>query len=195
MELIDVIRARWSPVEWDPDHVIDRAHVVQLLAAAQAAPSAGNSQPWSFLVGRRGDAVHRRILTHLAPGALRWVPAASMLVVNLSHARVEDTAWAYSEFSSYDVGQAVAYMTLQAQALGIYARQFRALDKEGLHGEFDVPPHWEVLSITALGAPARSGVHDLRALAPTRPARRSVDELLWLPLDAGGVEGCADGDG
>ncbi|WP_229123203.1 nitroreductase family protein [Enemella evansiae] len=34
------------------------AEVDVLLEAARRAPSAGNSQPWSFIIGRRGDAIH-----------------------------------------------------------------------------------------------------------------------------------------
>jgi hypothetical protein len=39
-------------------------------------------------------------------------------VANLSHRFVEDTDWEFSEFSVYDLGQAVAHMSIQAQAIG-----------------------------------------------------------------------------
>lgn len=124
---------RFSPVLFDTDAVLTSEDVDTLLEAARRAPSVGNSQPWMFIVGSRGDAVHDRIVTHLARSSGRWAPPASLLVVNLAHVWVEDTAdWEYSEFSRYDLGQAVAHMTIQGLSMGLDAHQFRAFDREGL---------------------------------------------------------------
>jgi nitroreductase len=122
-----------------------------MLEAARWAPSAGNSQPWAFIVGRRGEPDHERLVRHLARSSRAWAPTAGLLMANLSHRLVEDTDWDYSEFSVYDLGQAVAHITFQAQSLGLFVRQFRAFDREGLAAEFDVPPHWEVTTMSAVG--------------------------------------------
>ncbi len=76
------------------------------------------------------------------PSTRHWVPDAGLLVPNLSHRYVEGTDWKYSDFSLYDLGQAVAHMTVQAMALGLRVRQFRAFDRDGIAADFDVPPHW-----------------------------------------------------
>ena len=157
------------------------AEVELLLEAARWAPSAGNSQPWSFVVGRRGDDTHRRLVRHLAKSSARWAPTAALLVANLSHRYVEDTDWEYSEFSLYDLGQAVAHMTLQAQALGMSVRQFRAFDRAGLAAEFGVPEHWEVTTMSAIGpAPPGDGrpSTETSGVTPER-SRRAVDDLVW----------------
>ena len=80
----------------------------------------------AFIIGRRGDDIHGRLVHHLASSSAQWAPTASLLVANLSHRLVEDTDWDYSEFALYDLGQAVAHMTVQARALGLYVRQFRS---------------------------------------------------------------------
>jgi nitroreductase len=146
-----LLARRWSPVAFDAAHELAAAEVDVLLEAARWAPSAGNSQPWAFLVARRGDDVHARLVGHLAPSAARWAPSASLLVVNLCHRFVEGTDWEYSEFALYDLGQAVAHMTVQAQALGLFSRQFRAFDAAALAADLEVPPHWQVTSMTAFG--------------------------------------------
>jgi len=152
-----------------------------LLEAARWAPSAGNSQPWAFIVGRRGDDAHRRLLSHLARSSARWAPTASLLVANLSHRLVEDTDWDYSEFALYDLGQAVAHMTVQARALGLHVRQFRAFDREGIAEEFAVPGHWEVTTLSAIGRVARPDRlgGPLQATDAERE-RRPRDDLLWV---------------
>lgn len=101
-------------------------------------------------------------------------------MANLSHRLVEDTDWDYSEFAAYDLGQAVAHMTFQAQSLGLAVRQFRAFDREGLAAEFGVPPHWEVTTMAAIGRvpPAPGDLDPHEAVRPTRE-RRPVGDLRW----------------
>jgi len=177
-----ILGSRYSPTSFDPDHVLDEADMALLLEAARWAPSAGNSQPWAFIVARRGTAEHTRLVRHLAGSSAVWAPSASLLVANLSHRFVEDTDWEFSEFSVYDLGQAVAHMSIQAQAIGLHVRQFRAFDRDGIAGEFGVPEHWEVTTLAAIGR-AAPGSGRTGALAdinePAVRARRAVDEILW----------------
>lgn len=146
-----LLAARWSPTEFDPSDVVTPEQTESLLEAARWAPSAGNSQPWAFIVGRRGEPDHARLVRYLTKSSARWAGTAGVLIANLSHRFVEDTDWEYSEFSLYDLGQAVAHMSFQAQSLGLHVRQFRAFDREGLAAEFDVPSHWEVTTMSAIG--------------------------------------------
>lgn len=187
-EVHPLLASRWSPTRFDPDHEVPTSTVDSLLEAARWAPSAGNSQPWAFIVGCRGDATHRRLVRHLAGSSAVWAPAASLLVANLSHRWVEGTDLEYSEFSLYDLGQAVAHMTLQAQALGLSARQFRAFDRAGIAGDFGVPSHWEVTTMTAFGVAAPDGEGAQGAARSTPPPRsmtspsrqrRPAEDLLW----------------
>ncbi len=73
-------------------------------------------------------------------------------------------------------------MTVQAQALGLSVRQFRAFDRAALAAEFAIPAHWEVATIAAYGLPAApppmKAAVDTDAPALPRE-RRQVNELLW----------------
>jgi nitroreductase len=181
-----LLARRWSPLGFDESHSLSPDDVQLLLEAARWAPSAGNSQPWSFVVGRRGDRVHERLVARLAPSARRWAPSAALLVANLSHRLVESTDWEFSEFSLYDLGQAVAHLSVQAQALDLNVRQFRAFDRDGVAADFDVPSHWEVTTMAAIGRATAPPAGDTGPAttedSPSR-RRRSLDEILWVPLD------------
>ncbi|MGC4111976.1 MAG: nitroreductase family protein [Nocardioides sp.] len=177
-----LLARRWSPLGFDPAHELSLDDVMLLLEAARWAPSAGNSQPWSFLVGRRGDAVHQRLVGRLAPSSRRWAPSASLLVANLSHRLVESTDWEFSEFSLYDLGQAVAHLTLQAEAMDLRVRQFRAFDRDGVAADFDVPPHWEVTTMAAIGR-VPAGAEPPSTTDSASRQRRSIEEILWVPLE------------
>jgi hypothetical protein len=168
-----LLATRWSPAWFDAGYVITEDQVEVLLEAARWAPSAGNSQPWAFLAGRRGEEAHTLMLGHLAGSSSRWAPAASLLVVNLCHRFVESTDLEYSEFAHYDLGQAVAHMTIQGQAMGLSSRQFRAFDQAGLAREFAVGPDWEVTTMTAFGVTASD------APPPPDRIRRGRDHLRW----------------
>jgi nitroreductase len=171
-----LLSTRWSPTVFDGSATLDAHGVESLLEAARWAPSAGNSQPWAFIVGVRGSAEHARLVAHLAGSSSRWAPTAALLVANLVHRYVEDTDWEYSEFALYDLGQAVAHMTLQARAMGLYVRQFRAFDRAGIEAAFGVPDHWEVCTMSAIGHLPPEVAQDGDA---ARTDRRPVTELHW----------------
>lgn len=173
-----LLSSRWSPTSFDPAHQLSSAEVEVLLEAARWAPSAGNSQPWAFIVGCRGDDVHRRLVRHLAASSARWAPSAGVLLANLSHRYVEDTEWEYSEFAHYDLGQAIAHLTFQARALGLFVRQFRAFDRDAVAAEFEVPSHWEVTTMAAVGHLPEGVTQESHRAAY---GRRPLEDLVRVP--------------
>jgi nitroreductase len=173
-DLAETLRHRWSPTVWDGAHVLTTTDVGRLVEAARWSPSAGNSQPWSFVTARRGDDLHQRLVPLLTASSRRWGPEASLLVVNVCHRYVEDTDWDSSEFAEYDLGQSVAHMTLQALSMDLSARQFRAFDRDAVQRELGLPAHWVAMTMTAIGRPA--GLPPLRGRA-----RRSLEDVWWHP--------------
>jgi len=176
-ELTSFARERYSPLAFDVGHAVSDADVEVLLEAARRAPSAGNSQPWAFVVGRRGEAIHARMTRHLARSSSRWAPTASLLVANLARRYVDDSNLEYSEFAHYDLGQAVAHLSFQAHALGLAVHQFRAFDRDGLTAEFAIPRAWEVTTLAAIGVPA-AGADELTGAGTSRD-RLPLDDILW----------------
>jgi nitroreductase len=176
-----LLAGRRSPSRFDPTHRISDGDVELILEAARWAPSAGNSQPWAFIVATTETDIHARMTSHLAGSARPWAADASVLIANLAHRYVQDTTWEYSEFSLYDLGQAVAHMTIQAQALGLSARQFRAFNRDALHADFAVPEHWEIATMTAMGRPAGTTTPISAGDGERPPARqrRALEDLLW----------------
>ncbi len=151
--LLPLLRDRRSIRTFDPAHVLADEELRTLLEAARWSPSAGNSQPWAFLVGRRGDAAHRRFVEQLSRGNRSWAPQAAALVFTLHQAATgpEEDALTYSDYAMYDLGQAVAQLGVQASALGLVAHQFAGFDHEGLAAAAGVPRHWQVTTGIAIG--------------------------------------------
>lgn len=76
-----LLAGRWSPRGFDRNHRLDDEQITSLLEAARWTPSASNTQPWRFLVARRGEEAFEQIAELLAPGNRSWAPAASALLL------------------------------------------------------------------------------------------------------------------
>ncbi|MFC4784586.1 nitroreductase family protein [Nocardioides sp. MAHUQ-72] len=151
--LLPLLRDRRSVRSYDDTHELSGDDLRALLEAARWAPSAGNSQPWAFLVARRGDAAHEAFVPLLSRGNLSWAPRASALLFTLHQVATgpEDDAFVYSDYAAYDLGQAVAQLSVQALALGLVVHQFAGFDHERLAEVARVPRHWRVTTGVALG--------------------------------------------
>ncbi len=173
--ILPVLRDRLSPLAFDPAHQLSDDEVASLLEAARWAPSAGNSQPWAFHLRRRHQPGHDALVAQLAASSARWAPDASTLIVNLAHHEVDDSGMEYSEFADYDLGQAVAHLTIQAHSMGLSCRQFRAFDVDALSAHLQVAPGWQIRTMTAVGV-AAPHTHPPRT-------RRPLSDLVPLPAD------------
>ena len=168
--LLALLRERRSTRSYDDTHELADDELRALLDAARWAPSAGNSQPWAFLVARRGDAAHQRLVPLLSRGNQSWAPRASALLFTLHQVASgpEEDALTYSDYAAYDLGQAVAQLSVQALALGLVVHQFAGFDHERLAAQAEVPRHWQVTTGVALG-------RELAAEESGDPAARERD--------------------
>ncbi|MEV0152538.1 nitroreductase family protein [Micromonospora sp. NPDC050686] len=146
-DLHPLLAFRWSPHAFDPTARLADADVACLLEAARWAPSAGNRQPWRFLLGHRDDETGKRILVNLPAEDQRWARHASALLVG-GHA---DGPGGDAERRAYDLGQAVAHLTVQATALGLYVHQLTRFDHHGLAADLDLPADVRPMVVAAVG--------------------------------------------
>jgi nitroreductase len=180
-DLTPLLRDRWSPRSFDPAHEIGDDELRLLLRAAQWSPSAGNSQPWVFLVARRGDESHLKLVEALSRGNVGWVPQASVVLVTVAHTGTGDEpdAPSYSDYADYDLGQAVAHLTVQASALGLDVHQFAGFDHAALTEAFDVPSYFTVKTGIAIGRHLEPEDEGLRQWESRERTRRDLDEFVF----------------
>lgn len=177
-DLTDHLRERWSVSVFDERHTLSPGQIRLLLEAARWAPSAGNSQPWSFIVATRGSAAHDVLVKHLSRGNSGWVPRASAVFITLAQGGTdpEGNGPTYSDYAFYDLGQAAAHLTVQAAALGLSSHQFAGFDHDAVAADLDVPGHWRVMTGIAVG------VHGDPADVDPRDAEREARERTRKPL-------------
>jgi nitroreductase len=154
--LTEPLRSRWSPSIFDAEHRLPAADIVTLLHAAQWAPSHGNQQPWRFVVCERGSTSHQALVPHLSRGNSGWVPRASVVFLTATQVadasdRAEDEKPVDLPINLYCVGQAAAHLTLQAQAMGLWAHQFKGFDKDPVADALGMPSYWRIVAGIAVG--------------------------------------------
>ena len=178
--IIDPIASRWSPRSFADDHALPEGALRGVFEAARWAPSASNTQPWRFLIARRGGEAFAKIEAALMGFNQQWAGRAAALIVNV--AETLDAEGAPLRWAEYDLGQAVATYSLQARAEGLYAHQMGGFDGEAIRAVFGLKEGQVVVSVTALGAlgdpeqlpdPLRE-----REVAPR--SRKDLDELILL---------------
>ena len=153
--VIDVIAQRWSPRAYDSAAVIDEQALSSALEAARWAPSAYNGQPWRFIVARRDSDLHAQLMTTLAPFNQGWAGAASALIVAVAETAREDGS--PITHASYDLGQAVGHLSVQAHHDGLHVHQMSGFDPEAVRAVVPMADRFAptaVLAIGELGDPA-----------------------------------------
>lgn len=148
-DLHPLLAARWSPRGFDRTHVLDDSDLATLLEAARWAPSSSNSQPWRFLVTRRGEPAFDRLHAQLAEGNQGWTPAASALLI--AAATVVDEKGDPLPWARYDTGQAAAHLSIQASAMNLVVHQMAGFDPAGITAQFALPAGVEPVTALAIG--------------------------------------------
>jgi nitroreductase len=176
----ELLEKRFSPYAFS-SRPVEAEKLHKLFEAARSAPSSYNEQPWRFVVARREDAgAFERLLETLMERNREWAHHAPALV--LSVAKLDFThnglpnrhAW-------YDVGQAAAYLTLQATELGLYVHPMAGFDAGKASQLLNIPEGYQPVAMMAVGylgdsesMPERRGRHE----KPPR-ARKPLDSLLF----------------
>jgi nitroreductase len=178
-----LLAERWSPRGFDQGHELGDVDLAALLEAARWAPSAGNSQPWRFLVTRRGEPGHDRLFAALAPGNQAWAGAASALI--LVAARTVGDDGRPQPWALYDTGQGVAALVTQAQADGLSVHQMGGFDTDAVRAGFGLPDSLTPVVVLAIGRhDGRAGLPEPLAARETAPrTRRPLSDLLLTAQD------------
>jgi nitroreductase len=179
-----LLAERWSPRGFDTDHRVGDDDVTALLEAARWAPSAGNSQPWRFLVTRRGEQAHGQLFAALHPGNQTWAGAASALV--LVAARTAGDDGTPQPLALYDTGQAVASLVTQAQARGLAAHQMAGFDTAAVRDAFGLDDSLAPVVVIAVGrADPGAELPEYLAARETAPrTRHPLSDLLLAGTSA-----------
>jgi nitroreductase len=178
-EIHDLLRTRWSPRSF-ANRPVETEKLFSLLEAARWSPSGGNQQPWAFIVASQSTgATHQKLVEAMTGRNPAWAKNAPVLI--LAAAKLRPEAGARNRFAYYDVGQAVAHLSVQANALGLHVHQMAGFDAAKAQELFGLPDDYEPMTIIAIGylGEAEALPEDLRQRELAARTRKPLHEFVF----------------
>lgn len=175
----DLLRHRWSPRAFS-DQPVAPGILRSLFEAARWAPSSSNEQPWRFIIATKDDTeAHARLLSTLAETNQFWAKHAPVLGTAVSQLTFARTG-VPNRNAFYDTGAAMANLTIEATAQGLFVHQMAGFDPQKTIKLFQVPSGFEPIAAFALGYPGdpQHLPENLRERELIARSRKPISELV-----------------
>ena len=163
MDVIEAIRTRRS-IRRFKSEPLPEEHLKKILEAAQQAPSAGNKQPWRFIVVSDSDTKDR--LGKIARNQT-WISDAGVIIVAL--AMDKKSPQIYERWAERDVMIAVEHMVLSAWSLGYGTCWIGAFTEEDVKELLGIPKEMTVINLLPIGVPD---------VNPEKKSRKPFEEIF-----------------
>lgn len=175
-----LLAERWSPVGFSEEPVAAE-QLGSLLEAARWAPSSYNEQPWRLILARRSDGEAREAMeAAIVPANLTWCALADLLILVCARQAFARNGKP-NRHAAYDCGQAIAMMSVQAQAMGLITHQMAGFDPQRARELLAIPEGFEPLTLIAVGHPAAAEdlPEALRERDRAPRSRRALAEIAF----------------
>jgi len=175
---------RWSPRSF-ADRAPEADKLRSMFEAARLAPSAHNSQPCRFLLGRKGHGpLHDRLFDCLDDHNKVWAHSAPVLILaSVTRRRFSQATGEFVAYSHalHDLGLAVMSLIVQGQGLGLHCHPMAAFDPDKAQEMFAIPPLFMPGMMIAVGylGSADALPDDLRVRETAARTRRPLEELVF----------------
>ena len=168
MDVFEAIKKRRSVRAYTSEEVSEE-DVEKLLEAARRAPSAGNIQPWEFVI-----VTHAETKRKLSDAALHQTFIEEAPVVIVVCADVARSSWGYGSrgtnlYCLQDTAAAIENMLLAAQALGLATCWVGAFREDDVAKVVNTPRNVRPVAIVPVGSPAEK---------PRARPKRSLREIV-----------------
>lgn len=139
------------------DRPVEREKLTKCVEAARLAPSACNSQPWSFVVVDNPEMVAKIAENTPMMGANAWSSSAkAFIAVVEEHAVLMPALRSIFEsqyYAKWDLGAAAAMICLQAADLELGTCIMGVFDREKIYDLLGIPTEKQLRVLIAVGYP------------------------------------------
>jgi len=168
LDVFEAIKGRRSVRAYTREEVPEE-EVKKLIEAARWAPSAGNIQPWKFILIRKTETKRR-----LSDAALHQTFIEEAPVVIVVCADVARSSWGYGGrganlYCLQDTAAATENILLAAQASGLATCWIGAFHEDEVARVVNTPKNVRPVAIVPVGHPAEK---------PRAPPKRSMREIV-----------------
>lgn len=154
MDFRELITARRSVRDYGPEMPSDDA-ILQVVDAGRMAPSAGNFQPWLFLVAKGDEAKDAIRSSYVSFNKTASAGVPVMIVVCGDHGVSWKRKSDGKDFCDVDAAIATDHMTLMAAELGLGTCWICGFDREALARSLGLADTLEPIAVLHLGHASR----------------------------------------
>lgn len=147
MDILEFIKSRRS-IRKFLDKPVEKEHLTKILEAARWAPSAGNCQPWRFIV-----ITDKKKIKKFDPFIHQpWVLKAPAIIVVLAVPEESQKRHGIaSTFYIQDCAAATQNILLAAHGLGLGAVWVATFSKEAVRKELEISSQYEIFGMVCVG--------------------------------------------
>jgi nitroreductase len=167
--VLPAVARRWSPHRF-LDRAVAEDTLLRCLEAARWASSSYNDQPWFWIVSQKTDKSFPRMLRCLLEPNRTWATSSPVLMLSVLRTNLHHNGQP-NPVALHDLGQASAYLSLQACDVGLQVHQMGGINRSATRLAFQIPDGFEPCTITAIGYP---DVSELKALSGDEYGRRQI---------------------
>ncbi len=148
--ILPVIAERWSPRAF-ADRPVAGDTLCSLFEAARWSASCFNDQPWTFFVATHADpARYQMALDWLVPFNQDWAKQAPVLIAGIARTQFRRNGKP-NDWAIYDLGQAVATLSVQATHLGLHLHQMAGFEADKISASLQLEDSYKPTVMIALG--------------------------------------------
>lgn len=174
MNFLDLVKTRQSVRKY-MDKPVEKEKIERCLEATRLAPSASNSQPWSFIVvddPKLKEAVAKETFSQLisfnrfslqAPVLIVLISERPGLLIKVTES-IKD-----KQFSLIDIGIAAEHLCLQATEEGLGTCMLGWFNEKGVKKLLNIPPSKRVELIITMGYPKSTEIRPKK--------RKEIDQI------------------
>lgn len=164
MNVYEAIQTRHSIRKYTYEP-IPKEKIEKIVSEAQLAPSAGNKQPWRFIIVQDRDKIKK--IAEIA-NKQTWIADAGAVVIAMAVDKKSPEV--YERWAERDVMTAVEHMVLTAWEMGYGTCWIGAFNQGDIKEFLGIPENMTVINLLPIGKPDQS---------PTRRPRKPIDEMFY----------------
>jgi nitroreductase len=167
MEVLEAIQKRYSCRKY-LEKDIPKDLILKILEAARLAPSAGNIQPWFFIIVN--DKEKKEIIAKSGRWA-NFIEKAPIVIVGCGNKE------ASPKWYKVDVSIAMEHMVLEATELGLGTCWVGSFDEKKVKEILKIPEKYEVVALLAIGYPTEK-IDVMGKMVHLIKPRKKIEEIF-----------------
>jgi nitroreductase len=168
LDVLEAIKERRS-IRAYTDEEVSEEDVERLIEAARWAPSAGNIQPWAFVVVKDVETKRKLSDAALNQTFIQEAPVVIVVCADLTRSSSGYGSRGVHLYSIQDTAAATENILLAAQELGLATCWVGAFRENEVAKAVKAPRNLRPVAMVAVGYPAER---------PATPQKRSVNEIV-----------------